>query len=101
MNDKHESIREITVSDEMLFPDAESLTGVVERQSAGGFVLRATKTGKIVQYSATDIDGAPMQGKYLRMIDGAPNADASCQMHCFYCVQSGGAWYCTEVLCPD
>ncbi len=36
MNGRLESIREITISDEMLFPDAESLTGTIERQSAGG-----------------------------------------------------------------
>jgi hypothetical protein len=37
MSGKSEPIQEITVSDEMLFPDAKFLTGVVERRSAGGF----------------------------------------------------------------
>jgi hypothetical protein len=89
----------LIISDEMLFPEVHSLTGVEERKSAGGFVLRATRTGKIVEYSATDSYGAPLQGKYLRMTDGAPHA--SPRDTCFYCVTTGGATYCTEVLCPD
>jgi hypothetical protein len=99
MSSKLEPIREITVSDEMLFPDVASLTGVVERKSAGGFVLRAARTGKVVDYSATDTYGSPLQGKYLRTSDGAPHA--SPRSRCYFCVTSGGATYCTEVLCPD
>ena len=99
MSGKSEPIQEITVSDEMLFPDAKFLTGVVERRSAGGFVLRAARTGKIVKYSATtETDGAPLQGKYPRMTDGAPHVSPSDT--CFYCVTTGGATYCTQVLCP-
>jgi hypothetical protein len=72
MSDNDVSIHEITLSEEMLFPDAQSLTDVAERPSAGGFILRATRTGNTVRYSATDGDGMVLQGKYLRMTDGAP-----------------------------
>ena len=99
MSGKLEPIREITISDEMLFPDVQSLTGVDERKSAGGFVLRATRTEKIVTYSATDTYGAPLPGKYLRMTDGAPHVTP--RETCFYCVTTGGATYCTQVRCPD
>ena len=98
MSKELERIRELTVSDEMLFPDAKSLTGVVERQSKQGFVVRATKAGKTVEYSAADSDGTPLQGKYMRMSDGAPHASAH-EEHCFYCVHYGGAWFCTEFIC--
>lgn len=90
----------LTISDEKLFPEVHSLTGVEERKSAGGFILRATRSGKIVEYSATDSSGTPLQGKYLRMTDAAPHAAAPGNT-CFYCVTTGGATYCTEVLCPD
>jgi hypothetical protein len=99
MSGKLEPIQEITVSNELLFPDARSLTGAVERQSEKGFVLRATKAGKSVKYSAADSYGAPLQGKYLRITDGAPKVSAA--ETCFYCVQYGGAWFCTQVLCPE
>jgi hypothetical protein len=39
-----------------------------------------------------------LQGKYLRMTDGAPHVSPSDT--CFYCVTTGGATYCTQVLCP-
>jgi hypothetical protein len=98
MSDNDVSIHEITLSEEMLFPDAQSLTDVAERPSAGGFILRATRTGNTVRYSATDGDGMVLQGKYLRMTDGAPQVSPF--ETCFYCVTTGGATYCTEVLCP-
>lgn len=94
-----ERIRELIVSDEMLFPDAKSLTGVVERQSKEGFVLRATKAGKTIQYSAIDSDGTPLEGKYLKVSDGDPQFYLP--DHCLYCVLYRGAYYCTEVLCPS
>ena len=99
MSSKHDPIREITVSDEMLFPDVQSLTGVTERKSAGGFILRVTRSEKTVKYSASDPDGAPLQGRYLRVTDGAPQV-SSLDQTCFYCVTTGGATYCTQVLCP-
>ena len=68
--------REIIISDEKLFPDVQSLADREERQSAGGFILRATRNGKIVEYSATDASGVPLPGRYLRMADGAPHGAA-------------------------
>jgi hypothetical protein len=94
-----DQIREFTLSDEMLFPDAKSLTGLIERQSEAGFTLKAKKSGKIVKYSATGPDGTELEGKYLKMIDGAPIVTPL--ETCFYCVKYGGAWFCTEVLCPE
>lgn len=99
MSDEIERIRELTIVDEMLFPDAKSLTGVVERQSKEGFVIRATKAGKTIRYSAADSDGAPLHGKYLRMGDGGLHPELP--DHCLYCVNYRGSWFCTEVLCPD
>ncbi|HEY7252220.1 MAG TPA: hypothetical protein VIG37_17105 [Methylomirabilota bacterium] len=90
--------REITISDEMIFPDIKSLKGVVERRSVKGFVLRAT-IGKTVQYSAADAYGSPLRGTYLQMTDAAPHGSA--RSRCYFCVESGGNLYCTEVLCPD
>ena len=91
--------REITISDEMIFPDIKSLKGVVERRSAKGFVLRATIEGKTVKYSATDAYGSPMRGTDLRITDGTPHGSA--RSRCYFCVESQGSLYCTEVLCPD
>ncbi|MET0596768.1 MAG: hypothetical protein ABWZ57_02765 [Mesorhizobium sp.] len=91
--------REIIISDEKLFPDVQSLADREERQSAGGFILRATRNGKIVEYSATDASGVPLPGRYLRMADGAPHGAA--RQTCYYCVVVDGTPYCTEVLCPD
>jgi hypothetical protein len=99
MSKEHERIKELSIIDEMLFPDAKHLTGEVERQSKEGFVVRATKAGKAVRYSATDSDGKTLEGKYLNVSDGGPHPLVADQ--CFYCVNYQGSWYCTEVLCPE
>jgi|GEM_PF-6165190 hypothetical protein len=91
--------REITISDEMIFPDIKSLKGVVERRSAKGFVLRATIDGETVKYSAADAYGSPLRGAHLQMTDATPHGSA--RSRCYFCVESGGNLYCTEVLCPD
>jgi hypothetical protein len=99
MSDQHQATREITVSNEMLFPDVETLTGMVERPSAGGFMVRATRANNLIEYSAVDAHGAHLPGEYLRMRDGAPHV--SPLDTCFFCVTSRGVTYCTEVLCPE
>ncbi|MGK9235049.1 hypothetical protein KXS07_25545 [Inquilinus limosus] len=90
---------EVIIREGIIFPNLGEITDTVEHQTPDGFIIRASRDGKVVRYSALDAGGASLPASYLSLSDGDPKA--SFRTKCFFCVMDQGHYYCTEVLCPD